>query len=182
MVWSIHSHICSFLHQFCIRWVLINFFVKLLKLLTFAFGTMLQLVVSCMHIVLLTLLYATWIFLDAILKLLEGTCCPLCDWHWFDMVDVALLLAIWGVMYYSALVHYCLTLWSNVYVGSKGPLWWSFMNTNWPIFRSEALVTFLLLLVSVNLFSVSNLACRPYRKNNSGTSFVRARLGIWETS
>ena len=45
---------------------------------------------------------------DAILKLLEGTCCWLCYWHWLNMVGVAsLLLSIWSGEYHSAFVHYC---------------------------------------------------------------------------
>ena len=50
-------------------------------------------------------------------------------------------------------------LWSKVYAGSKGPLWWSFPNTNWPTLRSEALVAFLSFVGFVTLFFLSNLVC-----------------------
>ena len=90
--------ICTrFSHQLCNRWVLIDVSMKLLKLQTCAYQALLQLVVSFMQIILVTVLYANWVLLNTILKLLEGTCWWLCHCHWLDMVDVApLLFAIWS--------------------------------------------------------------------------------------
>ena len=71
-------------------------------------GVLLQLVVSCMQIILVTLLYADWILLNTILKLLEGVYWWLCHWCWLEMVDVApFLFAIWSGEQYYTFVCYC---------------------------------------------------------------------------
>ena len=64
--------------------------------------------VSCMQIILVTLLYANWVLLNTVPKLLEGTCCWLCHGLWLDMLDVAhLLIFIWSGEYHSAVIYYC---------------------------------------------------------------------------
>ena len=82
--------------------------MKLLKISNLHIWGLLQLVVSCTQVILVILLYANWILMNSISKLLEGTCWLLCHWHWFDMVDVASLLsAIWSGEYYCAFIYYC---------------------------------------------------------------------------
>ena len=150
-----------FLHQFCSRWVVIHFIVKLLNLLTFAFWALLQLVVSWTQIILVTLLYADW----TLFWMLSQNCwkAPADD----STTDIGL---IWWMLHLFSLPSVVVsntmlsftnaaTLWSNVYAESKGPLRWSFTNTNWPAFRSEALVNVLSFVDSVTLFSMSNLVC-----------------------
>ena len=150
----------DFLYQFCSRWVLIDIIVKLLKLPTFVFGVLLQLVVTYTQIILVILLYADWIFLDAISKLLEGTCCWLCHWHWLDMVDVApLFLSARTGKYHGAFIHYCCNPVIKSVCWVKGTLKVIFYKYQLTYFKSEALVTFLSVVGSVSLFSMSNLAC-----------------------
>ena len=86
------------------------------------------------------------------------------------MLMTLMLTLIWcGGYYISSLCHlvwlvslYFYSLYLKPMVksihGIRSTLWWYFTNTNWPILRSDALVTFLASVGLVTLFIVSNLA------------------------
>ena len=138
---------------------------------------LLQLVVFCTKIILMTLLYANWVLLNTVPKLLEGTCWWLCCKHWLDKVDVApLLLPVLSGEYHSAFVYYCC---NSVIKGMhriKMTLTMIFTNSNWHIMRSEALVTILSFVSSENLFPMSNLVCSFHSFLSSCTAI---HLGWW---
>ena len=91
-------------------------------------------------------------------------------WNWLNMLlkaSKAVTGLIWWMLHFSfasgvvstTMLSFKIpvTLWSKTYDRLKVPFWWPFTNANWPIFRSEALVTYLLAAGWVLLFSASNL-------------------------